>query len=178
MCEIWQIYQTSLTWLQTRPDGQRNESLHLIPTQFHLHAVEAVIQKSNQRRLFVQIPGRQWCVRLQTCVEHLLKEVRKPSIRAVERCPGVDAFAELLVQHHHDRHDVGVRGRLRRIVGPQILFEILAELEHHDATRGIVGLFDIFVVDVIDDRRIVRQMGAGRVWRPVLVAELKKNNAI
>lgn len=57
-------------------------------------------------------------------------------------------------------------------IGPQKIFQILTELQHHNATDGKVRSADLFVVDVGDNFCIVRQMGVDGLWSPVLVGEL------
>lgn len=58
------------------------------------------------------------------------------------------------------------------VIGPQIIFQILTEFQHHNTTDRKVRFADLFVVDVINNFSIVWQMTVAGLWGPVLVGEL------
>lgn len=43
--------------------------------------------------------------------------------------------------------------RVRREVRPEVVFQILAEFQHHDAFDGEIGAFQVGLVNVFDDLR-------------------------
>ena len=50
--------------------------------------------------------------------------------------PGRDALPDLLVDGDHDGHEVGVRGQPGVVVGPQVVLQVLRELQQHHAAYG------------------------------------------
>lgn len=81
----------------------------------------------------------------------------------MENGPSINAFAKLFVYHYDNRHHMGMSGDCALVIGPQIVFQILTELQHHYATDGEFRFADFLVVNVVNDLGIVRQMGIGRV---------------
>lgn len=113
--------------------------MYLISAQRLLHAIKTVIQKNQQWRLLLQ---RHDQLVLETRLEHPLEEIGEVLRVFLECLPYLDVLAKLLIQHHHDRHDVRVRGS-RCIVRPEVVFKVLAEFEDHYTSDGEAGSIDM-----------------------------------
>lgn len=159
--------------LQARPHRERHQLLRLVATKLNFHAAEAVIEEHQQRCLLTD--DRRSCFHnvdlLQALLQDLAEQQREALGFLLEDLPHFDALAELLIQEEDDGHDVS-RRRFLVEVRQEIIFQVAAELEDHDAT-GIAARH-FFVVDLLDDGFIERKsIFWGCFNRPILRRELK-----
>lgn len=87
--------------------------------------------------------------------------------------PNFDALPELLVGHYNDGHKVGMGGGFTLVVWPQVLLQILTELQHvYPPCTVATAITDLLIVNAFDDLGTVRQVICFRVRRPVLRCQL------
>lgn len=164
-----------LTRLETGPHGQGDQALHLLATQLNLHAVEARIQEHEDGGQLLEVL-RAHLLRLpQTNAHNLVEESWELRlIRSLEDVPSGDSFAALLVDHHDNRQSVGMGRLASNVIGPQVLLQVLAELENGNSPGRMFRLANLVLVDLLNDLRIVRLMVALRAGVPVLVGDLQR----
>ena len=155
---------------QAGPDGQGHQPLDLLADQVNLEAVEAVVQEDEDAGLLFEA---QLARLLQCHLHQLIEEAVKVLGQLLEHLPGLDPLAKLLVDHHDDGEDVLGRRLVGSVVGPKIVLQVLAELEHHDAPHGELGAAHLVRVDLVDDAGIVRHVLAAGLRCPVLGSQLR-----
>lgn len=63
------------------------------------------------------------------------EEVRKVVREFLDGLPDLDVFAEFFVEHYDDGHEVRMGGS-GCVVGPQVVFEVLAVFQDHYSASG------------------------------------------
>ena len=100
-------------------------------------------------------------------LENLLEKLGEMLGSHLEWIPGGNSLTELLVDDHHDGHEVGQGRRLCGVVRPEKIFQKLRELQHHDSLDAEVALLDV-IVDLLhhlDGERFVSLLSARRPVR-------------
>mmetsp|Transcript_50897 Transcript_50897/g.120479 ORF Transcript_50897/g.120479 Transcript_50897/m.120479 type:complete len:304 (-) Transcript_50897:174-1085(-) len=92
-----------------------------------LEALEAVHKKSDKERALAN--GALFGLEQR---HHGLEKGRKHLSALLERVPGWDLLAKLLVDHADEGHEVLRRRGFRVVTRPEVLLQVLAVLERHD----------------------------------------------
>lgn len=97
------------------------------------------------------------CLIWEAGLEYMAKECRILLRQLLEHVPHFNAFAKLLICHYDNGHKVGVGGFVPMIMWPQILLQVLAELEHVDPACTVLPTH-FFSVNALNDFCIERQV--------------------
>lgn len=86
----------------------------------------------------------------------MAKECRILLRQLLEHVPHFNAFAKLFICHYDDGHKVGVCGLIPLVVRPQILLQVLTELQHVDPAGAVLPASHFFGVNALNDVCIER----------------------
>lgn len=117
---------------------------------------------------------------LQTDLHDLVEEPGELRlVDGFEDVPTGDAFPVLLVHHDDNGDGVTVRGFTGNVVRPQILLQVLTELQHDDSPVPVLsGVADLRVVNLLDDSCIVWCVIALCAGVPILLGELEEGMGV
>lgn len=96
-------------------------------------------------------------------------------IRLFEDVPPGDPFPVLFVHHHNYGDGMCVAGLSSYVVRPQIILQVLTELQCVDSPVRVFRMPNLVLVDVFHNRRIVGHVVALCAWVPVLLSGLERS---
>ena len=113
------------------PQGQRDEAQCLFLHRLVLQALKHMDGKEQVRNALVHLEG----VATALQAEHAGEE-RREDLRPLRKAiPRRHVLTELLVDHDKYGQDVRIAGGLRVKVGPEVVLQVLADLQQHNALQ-------------------------------------------
>lgn len=107
----------------------------------------------------------------QTRIHCFAEKVSKLLAVDLKYLPDFHFFTKLFIQQHNNRHQERMIRFFGFVIGPQITFQILAELEHNNPLS--LSTLDLMAVNVVNNFWIKRQVIVCGFSRPILLCELE-----